>query len=280
MKKLISLSLSVALVFAFAACKKTNNSNGTNPFYTPPTTTTTTTADPLANVGAVPGSFTKKVILEEFTGEWCGYCPDGAQIMEDLTNANPNRFYGVAVHQGDFMEVPAFFTFMETLYGAITGFPSGAVNRGDVVGRGNWTSLVNTELAKTADCGLAIEAKESGDNLNLKVFVGHNAAIGGATKLTIYLIENDIDQVSQTNGGAGYKHQHVFRKVFTDNYGDDISIGDAKKYAMKEYKNLDISGMYKNKANCHILAFVNIDGAGKTVLNAQLVGLNETKKWD
>ena len=26
-------------------------------------------------IGPVPESFTKKVLIEEFTGAWCGYCP-------------------------------------------------------------------------------------------------------------------------------------------------------------------------------------------------------------
>ena len=29
-------------------------------------------------ISQVPPTFTKKVLIEEFTGAWCGYCPDGA----------------------------------------------------------------------------------------------------------------------------------------------------------------------------------------------------------
>tara|TARA_B100001250_G_scaffold394833_1_gene399148 strand:+ start:1001 stop:1207 length:207 start_codon:yes stop_codon:yes gene_type:complete len=28
-------------------------------------------------VSQVPSTFTKKVLIEELTGAWCGYCPDG-----------------------------------------------------------------------------------------------------------------------------------------------------------------------------------------------------------
>ena len=30
-----------------------------------------------------PNSFTKKVLIEEFTGSWCGYCPSGAEMLLD-----------------------------------------------------------------------------------------------------------------------------------------------------------------------------------------------------
>ena len=43
-----------------------------------------------------PTSFTKKVLLEEFTGSWCGYCPSGAEILQNLMNSY--SVIGVALH--------------------------------------------------------------------------------------------------------------------------------------------------------------------------------------
>ena len=282
MKKILSLSLFVALAIGFVGCKKNNpNASGKNSLGV--NTTTSTPVVPVVvelPVGAVPQTFTKKTILEEFTGEWCGYCPDGASIMESIGTSHPDKFYGVAVHQGDFMENASFFSFMDTYYGGISSFPSGSVARGTVESRGSWAGLVSSELAKPAELGLSLVCKESNDNLNISVYVGHNKAISGTTKLTIYILENGIDQVSQSNGGPGYIHQHVFRKVITANVGDDININDTKKHLLKEYKNIDIAGLYKKKANLKVLAFVNVEGSGKTVMNAQESGLNETKKWD
>lgn len=31
----------------------------------------------------------KKVMLEDFTGTWCGWCPEGTVIVEQLQAANP-----------------------------------------------------------------------------------------------------------------------------------------------------------------------------------------------
>ena len=34
----------------------------------------------------MPLSFTKKVLIEEFTAAWCGYCPWGAAIVENIVS--------------------------------------------------------------------------------------------------------------------------------------------------------------------------------------------------
>ena len=47
------------------------------------------------SIGPVPYSFTKKVLIEEFTGAWCGYCPDGAHRLENTINANNGNVIGV-----------------------------------------------------------------------------------------------------------------------------------------------------------------------------------------
>ena len=39
-------------------------------------------------ISSVPSSFTKKVLIEEFTGAWCQFCPDGAYILGNIINAN------------------------------------------------------------------------------------------------------------------------------------------------------------------------------------------------
>ncbi len=44
----------------------------------------------------------KNVILEEYTGISCGYCPDGHKIAQDLHNANPNDVFLINVHTGGY----------------------------------------------------------------------------------------------------------------------------------------------------------------------------------
>ena len=44
----------------------------------------------------------KNIILEEFTGIGCVYCPDGHLIAQDLPNATPNDVFLINIHTGGY----------------------------------------------------------------------------------------------------------------------------------------------------------------------------------
>jgi len=57
----------------------------------------------------------KKVVIEEGTGTWCGWCPRGAVAMHNATNNMSDDFIGIAVHEGqsgapDPMEITEYTT--------------------------------------------------------------------------------------------------------------------------------------------------------------------------
>lgn len=70
----------------------------------------------------------KKVVGEEGTGTWCGWCPRGAVYMDYMSEEYPTNFIGIAVHNGtnDPMKDATYDTGMGTL---ISGYPSGVVDR-------------------------------------------------------------------------------------------------------------------------------------------------------
>ena len=111
------------------------------------------------NFSSVPSVFTKKVLIEEFTGSWCGYCPSGAEILEDLVDSL--NVIGVAIHSGDYMTIE-HGGFLEESYPS-SGYPSGMVDRisyEDIVGlnRAWWSGFANQQLQNNAMCGLAINS--------------------------------------------------------------------------------------------------------------------------
>lgn len=287
MKNLILSSLAVVIALGFSSCSRTNPKvSGSNNLGV----TNTTTGAPAASnpVGDVPTGFTKKVVLEEFTGEWCGWCPEGAKIMNDLTAQYPSTFVGVAVHDGDPMEIASINSYLKTLTG-VSGYPNGSVDRADAQGRGSWAGDVSAELAKTAKCGLAMVSKTKSNLLNLDVYVGYNAALPTGSKLTVYLIEDDVPQSAggQHNYSStvvvdgNWKHSHVLRAVLTADAGDDFTVTVSKKYTKVSFTDIDLSAFTFNDINnVHAVAFVNVDGSTRDVLNAQECTLNETKKWD
>ncbi|RMG83772.1 MAG: hypothetical protein D6707_00415, partial [Bacteroidetes bacterium] len=68
----------------------------------------------------------KRVVGEEGTGTWCGWCPRGAVYMDSLAYLFPETWVGIAVHNGDPMVVSDYDNGMGNLIG---GYPSGLVDR-------------------------------------------------------------------------------------------------------------------------------------------------------
>ena len=68
----------------------------------------------------------RNVVMEEYTGAWCGWCPRGAVGIEMLSEKYPDNFIPIAVHYGDVMQAFTFFDLLSTYSG---GFPGSILNR-------------------------------------------------------------------------------------------------------------------------------------------------------
>ena len=260
-------------------------------------------------ISQVPPTFTKKVLIEEFTGAWCGYCPDGAYRVKNLIDDNDGRVVGVSLHAGnptgDAMEI-AHTNYLETTY-QNTGFPSGMVDRVSVNGstslnRGYWEYVANDQLAKTAVCGLAIISEVNGQNANVEVHAGFSSTPSGADyRLTVYLIEDGVtgegygyDQRNYDNTIAGspfydlgdpiigYEHNHTLRAVLSESLGDEISPSSLVSGGEHiETYTVDLSSYNKN--NLSIVAFVTYIGSTITeheIMNVQKCDIDGFQDWD
>jgi thiol-disulfide isomerase/thioredoxin len=74
---------------------------------------------------ALAESYPRKVVMEEFTGTWCGWCPRGMAGIECLQRDYPDDFIAIAVHGGDTFE-PETYT---PILNSASGFPSALINR-------------------------------------------------------------------------------------------------------------------------------------------------------
>ncbi len=174
--------------------------------------------------GTSPTQFTKKVLLEDFTGTWCPQCPPAAAAVSSAVGNNSNIF-GVGYHAsgGDPMEISQ--TSYWSGYYNVTGFPTVYVNGPDT--RWNYSNMsqVNDELAETATIGLAVSATNLGGKLDIEVQVGFMSTPSEEVKLMIYLVEGEVTSSTAQAGssqGTSYVHKDVLREVFTDRLGDVI----------------------------------------------------------
>lgn len=70
--------------------------------------------------------YSRKIVVEEGTGTWCGYCPRGIVGLEKMNKEFPDNFIGIAVHNGD--EMAGAINYGDVFYN-FSGFPGCIANR-------------------------------------------------------------------------------------------------------------------------------------------------------
>ncbi len=200
----------------------------------------------------------KNVVLEQYTGINCGFCPQGSAIANQIYNANPDRVVVIAVHTGSFANPgagqPDFRTpFGPSLLGqtGITGFPAGTLNRhvfpgfemtpgGTGMGRGNWTSAANQILPEPSYLNVGAEAQIdlTTRELTVDVEVYYTGDSPLATnKLNVALLQ-DKTYAYQAGGGSDYEHNNRLVHLLSGQWGADITStteGSLHKHLLIQY---------------------------------------------
>ena len=122
----------------------------------------------------------RNVIIEEYTGINCGYCPDGHRIVREYMEANPGRVFGINIHQGGFaaMYTTQWGDALNNQTGMAGSYPSGTINR-HVFADG----ITGLSRANFVSCGNQIKAMPSFVN------VAAQASIDAATRTLTVNVE-------------------------------------------------------------------------------------------
>ncbi|CAI8293645.1 MAG: Uncharacterised protein [Flavobacteriaceae bacterium] len=186
----------------------------------------------------------KKVILEEYTGIYCTYCPDGHAIAQALKDQYPNDVFLINIHTGGYANPQGSDPDFRTDFGAaldaqasVTGYPSGSVNRqyfsdlsmggGTAMGRGQWNTAASRVLDQSSYVNVGVEASINVQNNELTVHVeGYYTGDSpqSTNYLNIALMQNNT-LGTQTGGGMGsdYNHMHRLVHMVTGQWGEVIS---------------------------------------------------------
>ena len=70
-----------------------------------------------------------KVVIEEATGTWCGWCPRGTVYMDSISIVHPNTTVLIASHGGSGTEPMLLSTYANGMSPLISGYPHILVNR-------------------------------------------------------------------------------------------------------------------------------------------------------
>lgn len=158
-------------------------------------------------VGAADYLPTKRIMIEEGTGTWCGWCPRGHVYMDSIYNTHPSEVSLVAVHNSgsDPMTVTAYDQYL-----GIKSFPGMSVDRTYIADPGEMFGVYNDrkDLFAFADITLT-DVAATGFDYSLKVSVKPAIDLTGDYRLVLILTEDHVHDYTnsayaQYNYYSGY----------------------------------------------------------------------------
>ncbi len=247
----------------------------------------------------------KRVMLELFTGTWCGWCPDGAVVRDQIITDYGPRVVAVDIHYSDGME---FADGIRSEFG-VTAYPNGMVDRTVFQGeadephsRGSWPANVESQLSAYTPLNVGVTSSYNSNTRQVQVtleadFTDH---ANGDLRFVCMLIEDNIvgsgsdyDQTNYLNTTAGhpyegagdpivgFNHRYVLRN--TSSVLGNPSVISTPVFpgetATESFGFTLPAGVDENEVS--VVGFVARYGIGvgeKVILNVQKAPLGETRE--
>lgn len=239
----------------------------------------------------------KNVILEEFTGIHCGYCPDGHKIANQIVSSNPGDVFVINIHTGGYATPNAGEPDFRTPFGqslaqqsGLTGYPAGTVNRHVFSGsktalsRGSWDAASNQILGQTSYVNMAMEAEIDLQTRQMIVDVQlYFTGSGAPANMNLNVAVNQNNVPGPQSGGStnpdqmlpngDYNHMHMLRHLITGQWGEVIDTTAQGMLIQRQYTYsipADINGVPMNMAELEVVGFV-AEGHQEIITGAKAV---------
>lgn len=248
-------------------------------------------------VAEVPVRFARNVLIEDYTGTWCGYCPRVSYGIEQV-EAQTDQAVVVAIHRPSSNASSGYYdpynyaaaSALEDMIN-LGGYPTAMLNRTT-----EWTYPEPSNVSQVIDLsmdygnvGLSLAPTVNGGDISIDVNVEFGDLYSSNNaKLVVYVLEDGLiyDQTNYTSyyGGtstiSNFEHNHVLRAALTNLTGDQIPSNEAvvgNVYSTTISAALPSS--ISNTANINVVAFV-VDGVTNRVLNARAADIGDTQSFE
>lgn len=217
-------------------------------------------------------NFVKRVLIEDYTGTWCGNCTRVLNAIE-LVKAQTDDIVLVGIHRSSSNPSDANYDpynfdmspFESTLN--MPGYPKALLNR-----MTRWTPLEQNNIpfvvgftqGENPKLGVAMNSEISGNNFNLDVNIKFSKDFTNL-KLVVYVLENGLiyDQInyynhlySGVNPIPSFQHDHVLRACITPLFGEPITGNTNFGQTYSKSFSLPIPSNVANANNIEFVAFV------------------------
>ncbi len=266
------------------------------------TTIVNNLADGSSTGPPVSGYFKKNVLIEDYTGTWCGNCTRVSWAIEEASAAS-DKVVPVAIHNGN---DPYHFLGIAPLKNLILpnsplALPVSRLNRMDV-----WFSPETSNVQQAIDLtgnnttiGLAISSTVANGTINLNVKVKCLEDYNNL-KLVVYLLEDKLyylqfnynsNLYNGVNPFPNFEHNHVLRASLTDILGEPIpneELVNGSSYTrnftipiptMTPPSNFPNVSPNINPQNISFVAFVT-RGEDNKAINARASHANESQQFE
>ncbi|WP_298221401.1 Omp28-related outer membrane protein [Flavobacterium sp.] len=243
--------------------------------------------DDTVDAPPISGLFQKKVLIEDYTGTWCGNCTR-VSLAINKVEAETDNMVAVAIHNGN---DPYHFAGYQPLQELVSPgrdleLPVSRLNR---ITR--WTTFENDHINEALNltsnnCGLGLAMKTVvGDatiDLDVKVKFAQNY---DNLRLVVYVLENHLIY-RQTNYYSfcgtlptiqNFDHNHVLRASLTDLLGNPLANTNFNQTVTTHFS-VPIPSNISNPDNISFVAFV-VD-ANNNALNARAAEGNEDQDFE
>ncbi|MDD3280599.1 MAG: Omp28-related outer membrane protein [Bacteroidales bacterium] len=260
MKKIIITFIYLSTITAFTACKEDPPNNPEDPNPNDETIFVSKTAT------------NRNVLLEDFTGINCLFCPDGHKIADEISALYPDDFFHINIHAGNFArdtftttEGTALDNVFNKKYnssGALfKAYPQACINReliketdtadaAYVASRMYWNGIVTQLLNEPSYVNVAAKTSinKSTRKLTCKVqayFTADSEVDEGKNYINIALTQSNIwgpQKYGETfypamyDAASGlYKHNHMLRAYITSLLGESMQKNTSATFYEKTF---------------------------------------------
>jgi len=236
-------------------------------------------------------NFIKRMLVEDYTGTWCGWCPRVSYAMSLLKQQTDAPVF-VAIHRAPSgTQDPFTYDGADELELLINspGYPKGFLNRlteWDFPEPDNLGQAIAFTQGVNPKVGFKMSSALEGNQISLEV----NALFSKDyenLKLVVYLLENGLvyPQVNYTsyynseNPIANYVHDYTLRETLTNILGDDVNSSETKDgLEFSRTFNFNLPDNVSDANQVDFVAFF-VDTEGH-VINVRKSALGETQEYE
>lgn len=163
------------------------------------------------SIVTITKSFKRGVVVEEFTGTGCGWCPRGLVGMEKLAQAYPDNFVGIGIHQYNTSD-PMYTSNYASL--GFSGAPQCMINRNGV-GMDPYYGTNATILDDFAEAldelpmvGVNVYGVWNSDSTTVTVNTAIESFVSGSYNIAYVLVADDLSGKASSWRQGNYYYQY------------------------------------------------------------------------